>query len=349
MSRGNPHGALFGRGTRIPSSPTASVREPRRIASGTVPAPAPTPLLSRRLIYVLGKGGAGRTTIAAALGLAASRRGARTLVAEVSGRGELAQLFGRAPDGGEVEVAADLWSLQLDTSRALEEYLHEHLPLRLLADVIGATRLIGYLAAATPGLRELLNAGKLWELGQPERRIPGAQPYDLVIVDAPASGHALSLLTAPGAFARAAQAGPIARQGQKIDDTLHDPAQTGLIGVVRGEDAAVSELLDLALRLRRELGLAPELVVVNALPAEPLDAPDVAALEQALASFEGGARAALARTLAQDRSALRARDQVLRLARELPAAAIVELAEDQGPAFGLAALERLAEQLDGAL
>jgi anion-transporting ArsA/GET3 family ATPase len=319
---------------------------------------APPPLLSRRLIYVLGKGGVGRTTVAAALGLAASRRGARTIVVEVSGRGELAQLFSGSGGGqagghdarsGEVEVAPGLWALQIDTSRALDEYLHEHLPLRMLADLIGATRLIGYLAAATPGLRELLNAGKVWELAQPERRIPHASPYDLVVVDAPASGHALALLTAPQAFARAAQGGPIARQGKKIDDTLHDAALCGLVGVARGEDAAVSELIGLIERLRQELGLTPELLVINALVSSPLADHDREVLERALASLTDGPRTAVARTLSEDSAVRYAREQAQRLTRELPATRLVELERSDSPEFGRGELEALAMQLDSAL
>jgi anion-transporting ArsA/GET3 family ATPase len=313
--------------------------------------PAP-PLLTRRLLFVLGKGGVGRSTVAAALGLLAARRGARTIVAEVSGRGELAQLFGCTVRAGEVEVAPGLWAIQIDTARALDEYLHEHLPLRMLADLVGATRLIGYLAAATPGLRELLNAGKLWELAQPERRIPDASPYDLVIVDAPASGHALALLSAPQSFARAAQGGPIARQGKRISDTLVDPAQTGLIGVARAEDAAVSELLELRNALGDELGLAPDLVAINAVSPRDLGPEDAEALHAALArpdALAGEARAAVEQALAAEQTECRERAQIERLERELPGTPVVELTRASSAELAVADLEALAEQFEAVL
>jgi anion-transporting ArsA/GET3 family ATPase len=313
------------------------------------PSASRRPLLERRLIYVLGKGGVGRTTTAAALGLIASRRGARTIVAEVSGRGELAALFGREPRAGEVEIAPRLWAIQIDTARALDEYLAEHLPLRMLADLVGATRLIGYLAAATPGLRELLNAGKVWELAQPERRVPDASPYDLVIVDAPASGHALALLTAPQSFARAAQGGPIARQGGRIDETLHDPDQTALVGVARGNDASVTELVELTRRIDTELGLALELIVADALPRAPLEPADAQALERVRPGLAGLTRAAVERALAQSRDAGVAREQVERLGRELPGVPLVELARSDSTEFGLDELEALAAELEVAL
>ena len=307
------------------------------------------PLLSRRLIYVLGKGGVGRTTVAAALGLLSSRRGARTIVAELSGRGELARLFGHEVERGEVEIAPRLWAIQIDTATALDEYLAGHLPLRMLADLVGATRLIGYLAAATPGLRELLNAGKVWELAQTERRVPDASPYDLVIVDAPASGHALALLTAPQSFARAAQGGPIARQGGRIAETLRDPALTALIGVARGNDAAVTELVELTQRIDEELGLALSLVAVDALPQAPLDDGDAAALARARGSLGGAARTAIDRALAQSRDAHVAREEVERLRRELAGTPLVELPRSDSAEFGLAELETLAAQLEVAL
>lgn len=313
--------------------------------------PAP-PLLTRRLLFVLGKGGVGRSTVAAALGLLAAQRGARTIVAEVSGRGELAQLFGCTVRAGEVEVAPGLWAIQIDTARALDEYLQEHLPLRMLADLVGATRLIGYLAAATPGLRELLNAGKLWELAQPERRIPDASPYDLVIVDAPASGHALALLSAPQSFARAAQAGPIARQGKRISDTLLDPTQTGLIGVARADDAAVSELLELRSALGDELGLAPDLVAINAVSPRDLSPADADALRAALArpdALAGEARAAVEQTLAVEQTECHARAQIERLERELPGTPVVELTRSSSPELAIADLAALAEQLEAVL
>jgi anion-transporting ArsA/GET3 family ATPase len=314
-------------------------------------SPAPG-LLARRLVFVVGKGGVGRSTVSAALGMLAARRGARTIVAEVSGRGELAQLYGIGVEQGEVEVAPRLWAIQIDTERALDEYLHEHLPLRMLADLVGATRLIGYLAAATPGLRELLNVGKLWELAQPERRVPDVSPYDLVVVDAPASGHSLALLTAPQAFARTAQAGPIARQGGRIDEFLHDRGSTAVVAVARPEDAAVSELLELNERLLREAELPLDLVVVNAVSDELLDDGDASMLRALLArpgELPLGARVAVERTLSGDLESRLEREQIERLAAALPEVPRVALPRSNGGELGLLELADLAAELEAAL
>jgi anion-transporting ArsA/GET3 family ATPase len=316
------------------------------------PATTTTPLLKRRLLWVLGKGGVGRTTVAAALGLLGARRGARTIVAEVSARGELPDLFGAGAVDGESELAPGLWTIQVDTRRALDEYLHEHLPLRMLADMVGATRLISYLAAATPGLRELLNTGKVWELAQPQRRVQPADPYELVVADAPASGHALGLLTAPGSFARTAQAGPIARQGGRIDEMLHDRARTGLIGVARPAEAAVTELLELRASLRDRAGLDLDLVVVNYLPPTGASAADALELADALTReglLSADARAAIERALFEERLRRVALEQVARLERELDGVPVIELPALYVGRVGRAEVESLSEQLEGAL
>ncbi len=225
-------------------------------------------LLSRRLLFVAGKGGVGRTTVAAALGLVAARRGLRTIVAGVGGRDELPLLFGADPagseTGGEREVTAGVFSIAIDPQRAMEEYLRDQLPIGAAADLLSASRTFGYLAAATPGLRELLTVGKVWELAQPVRRRSGGEPYDLVIVDGPATGYGVSLLAAPRTFANVARRGPVSRHAATIHATLVDRLTTGVVGVSRPQQAAVDELLETRGRLRDELGIELGGVIVNA-------------------------------------------------------------------------------------
>lgn len=297
--------------------------------------------------------------MAAALGLLYAHHGARTIIAELSGRGELLSAFGRPPKdpaapapSDEIEVVERLYAVQIEPQRALAEYLHEQLPLRVLADLFGATRTLGFLAAATPGLAELLSVGKIWELAQRERIIPGASPYDRVIVDAPASGHSLALLAAPQAFARTARTGPIARQAGRISDALLDRAQTALLAVATPEDAAVSELLELQEALRRELSRELDAVLVNAMPPARFEAGDTRALEGALAGgaeLGDDARVALARAVAEDRELEAARTQVERLASALPGTPLIELAFSNSVEFAAAELQTLAERLGEVL
>ncbi|HEX2085999.1 MAG TPA: ArsA-related P-loop ATPase [Solirubrobacteraceae bacterium] len=205
-------------------------------------------LLDKRLVFVTGKGGVGKTAVAAALGLLATQRGLRTIVAEVALRDDVQRTVG-----------GDVPTISVDPQEAMEMYLSDQLAAPL-AEVLKQSRVFGYLAAATPGMRELLTVGKLWELAQPERRVAGAEPYDLVVVDAPATGHGLALLDAPRTFAGVAAAGPIARQARIIHGTLTDRELTGIVAVATPEEMPVNEVE----LLRGELGDRLDLVVANA-------------------------------------------------------------------------------------
>ncbi|UTI66468.1 AAA family ATPase [Paraconexibacter antarcticus] len=323
----------------------------------------PAEVFSKRLVFVTGKGGVGKTTVAAALATAAAGRGLRTIVAEVAAREDAARrLAGDHGEGRVVrvfeerEVAPGLHHITVDPEHAMQEYLIDQLPVKALADALVSSRVFSYLAAATPGMRELLTVGKLWELAQDERRTPGAHPYDLVVVDAPATGHGLALLAAPSTFADAARVGPIARQGRTIDEMLSDPSRTGVIAVTTAEETPVSETLLLRDGLRAQAGLDLDAILVNQLLPGPLRTADAEALAGALAgdgrdaAGDGAAvavasrrRAALHATRAQHERARRQRAQLQRLRRgidgELPVLTL--------PATPDGTVAALAERLAG--
>ncbi len=314
-------------------------------------------LLSKDLIVVTGKGGAGKTTVAAALGLAAAARGRRVVVAEVAARDELARTLTGEGSQPFVEraVAPGLHHVSIDPQHAMEEYLTDQMPSRALASVLVRSRMFTYLAAATPGLRELLTMGKAWELAQPERRTPGATPYDLVVLDAPATGHGLALLRAPGTFADAAQVGPIARHGRTIHAMLTDRTRTGVVAVAAAEELAVNEALALRETLRDGLGLDLDLVVVNAMLPDRFTAAEAGALDAAAlnaAPPDAGTLDAAARTRAvgvaraHHRRARAQRAQAARLRRGLGGeVALTTLPYLVRHAMGAADLEQLAGRL----
>jgi anion-transporting ArsA/GET3 family ATPase len=248
---------------------------------------------------VTGKGGVGKSTVAAALGLVAARRGLRTIVAEVARRDDVSRALG-GEGIQEEQLAPGLHHVSIDPEHAMELYLADQLPSRALVDVLTSSRTFTYLAAATPGMRELLTVGKVWELAQQDRRTPGAEPYDLVVLDAPATGHGVAVLSAPRTFAQTARVGRIARQGRTIDAMLTDPTRTGVVAVARPEEMPVSETLSLQDALRDELGLEVGLVVANGILPQRFSAGDARRLQAAPDRPEiRAARHAVARARAQ--------------------------------------------------
>jgi anion-transporting ArsA/GET3 family ATPase len=240
-------------------------------------------LSGKRLLVVTGKGGVGKSTVAAALAITASGRGLRTIVAEVAARSDVASLLGAsgAAPGREVELAPGLHHVSIEPQGALAEYIRDEVPGRVPGMILARSRAFDVLTTATPGMRELLTVGKVWELAQRPRRTPGARPYDLVILDAPASGHAAALLGAPRTFASIANVGPVARQGAAIDRMLRDRHATGVIAVATPEQMAVSETLDLRRTLAESLEIALEGVVVNRVLPARFNAADARALASA--------------------------------------------------------------------
>src|SRR5439155_8747052 len=163
-------------------------------------------LLDKRLVFVTGKGGVGKTTVSGCLALIAARRGKRVIVCEVAQEE-------RGHD--EVEIAPNIHSIAIDPEHAMREYLTDQVG-QTFSRLMTSSRIFMYLAAAAPGMRELLTIGKVWDLAQLDQRRTGDTPYDLVLLDAPATGHALGMLRTPRTFRDVARVGPISRQAGRI-------------------------------------------------------------------------------------------------------------------------------------
>jgi hypothetical protein len=230
-------------------------------------------LLERKLIVVTGKGGTGKTTVACALGLLGAGRGLRTIVVELGDQHRLPVLFsvdktdseghrrdvGHAeatpPEAGvEVELEAGLWSTSIDPDRALLEWLRT-LAGRLSARMLAASSTFHYFAAAAPGAKELVTMVKLLRLCE--------SAYDLVVLDAPATGHALAMLSSPQTFSAIVRVGPLADHAQSVKDLLGDNARCAYVAVAEGTEMAVTETLELEEGLRRRLDRDLDAVLVN--------------------------------------------------------------------------------------
>src|ERR1041385_2968944 len=221
-------------------------------------------ILDKRLIFVTGKGGVGKSTVAAALGVAAAREGKRAIVCEVAQQERMSRFFERQGVGyHETEIAPNLFAFSIDPQRALEEYLLQQIKVKPVYDLMFKNRVFTYFAAATPGLRELVTIGKVWELAQLDRRVKRGSKYDLVIVDAPATGHGVSILKTPKTFSDIARVGPIKRQADTIFNFITDPKLTSVCAVAWPEEMPVNETIDLRKKLKRELALSLDQVFMN--------------------------------------------------------------------------------------
>jgi anion-transporting ArsA/GET3 family ATPase len=222
-------------------------------------------LLDRKLLFITGKGGVGKTTMAAAIGMAAAQAGRRTIVVEVGEQSQLTRLYGQAPaqPGVEKRLESNLSSISIDPDRALLEWL-QALGGRVSGRVLASSGTFQYFAAAAPGARELVSMIKIWQLTRAERR-RGSPGHDLVVVDAPATGHALGLLRSPRTFGAIARVGPIAGHTREVQALLGDPTSSAYVAVALGTEMAVTEALELQDALEAQLERSLEAVVVNSL------------------------------------------------------------------------------------
>lgn len=304
-------------------------------------------LLERRLIFVTGKGGVGKSTVATALGLLAARSGLRTIVAELASQERVRRVFDQ--DGHtfeEVRLDGDLFTISIDPQHAMEEYLR--VKTGAVGQALGSTKLFQAFAMATPGMRELLSIGKVWELSQHERRTDDAHAYDLVIVDSPATGHGAGILRTPRTFADIARLGPIHHQAGSIAATIADPDFTAVIAVCTPEEMPVNETLWLRDTLAQD-GMAIRATIANSCYPERFSRAEHARLVQAR---EGAASplavAALRAALSEQARADIQREQLERL-REGLGTEVVELPYLFTDGIGRAELGQLADALHDGL
>jgi anion-transporting ArsA/GET3 family ATPase len=223
----------------------------------------PSPdLLDRRLLFFTGKGGVGKSTVAAATALLAANIGKRVLLIEVDAKGDIPAQFEQRPVGFQPrEVHPGVLAMAMDTEASLQEYLRLNLRVPVLGRVGPLAKALDFVASAAPGVKEILTIGKVcWEVRE---SIEGRSDIDLVVVDATATGHIVAQLGAPGSIRELVDVGPVRAQTQWLSELLEDPAITAVNIVTTPEEMPVVETIELVGQLREQVPVPLGTVVVN--------------------------------------------------------------------------------------
>jgi anion-transporting ArsA/GET3 family ATPase len=304
-------------------------------------------LSDRHLLFVTGKGGAGKSTVTAALALLAARAGKRVLVCEVNAAQErIPPLLGAEPGGGALqEVRPGIHALNVRPRDAMREYGLMVLRFRAVYSAVFENRLAQYFLRMIPSLAELVMLGKILHEAR-SRRPDGGPRWDTVLVDGPATGHAVQMLRVPSALLDAVPAGPLRRDAEWMHRLLVDPVKTAVALVTLPEDMPVNEAIELDAQVRGVLGMARAGLLVNAMPGSRISSAEARALRRAgsspppLGPAARAAELASLRTEEARRHLARARDAI-----DLPTTVIPLIAS---AAWGPAEVEEVAGAVDAA-
>jgi anion-transporting ArsA/GET3 family ATPase len=249
-------------------------------------------LLSKRLVFFSGKGGVGKSLVGAALARAARERGKKVLLVEVDAPLEAARYLGRPPVGGRVtEVEPGLFTVNLRPRAVMDEYVRHVLKIDLIARRIIQSPIYERFFAAAPGLKELMVLGKIMVLEEERIGFSRRPRYDLIVVDAPATGHGLQFLKIPLAASKAVPVGPVGANARRILTLLRDPERTALAIVATPEEMAVVEATELHQMATDEVGITTAALLLNCCHEQELDASEEALVLKLSAEGAGGALA----------------------------------------------------------
>lgn len=222
-------------------------------------------LLQKRLLIVSGKGGVGKSTVVAAMALIAARRGQRVLTVEVGSKERISQLFGVAEVGHEGrQIYDNIWAMNMQPMEVMDEFVESQVPLRALARQVEDSPIYQYFVAAAPGLKELVTLGKIMVLEEERQSRRSKKPaWDLIIVDAPATGHGIAFLRVPYLVSDTLRIGPIYKQAQRIIKLLTDKRRTRFLLVTLAEEMPSNEAIEMYHTIEEELDIPLGSVIIN--------------------------------------------------------------------------------------
>lgn len=221
-------------------------------------------LLNRRVIFVVGKGGTGKTTMVAALGLAAAKNDKKVLMVETQENDALGMLFGQTPLTQKPSVLGpNIWGVRINSKMVLDEYIKRYVTVGFVAYQIIHSRVFEHLAVATPGLKEVMSLSEIWRFEQKKDPETDDFLYDHIIVDSPATGHGLSLLRVPSTLKSMFQTGPLATQTGWVQDMLQDSSRTCLLSVTLPEELPINEALEFERTAENDLNIRMASTIVN--------------------------------------------------------------------------------------
>ncbi len=227
---------------------------------------------SRRFLFVMGKGGVGKTSVSAALALALAGRGKRVLIAMCGAHERLSSILGTPPIGHDIQRLADgVWATNIDAERAMEEYGHIVLKVKAVSKAVFQNKYTGAFFRAVPGLHDWSMLGKAW-YHTTEKRDDGQHRFDVVLFDTPATGHGLDMLRVPKVILDIVPPGVLRHDAERAWELFRDPIRSGVVVVTLPEEMPTTETIELVSTLRNELSVPVQRLIINAMH-EPLFSP----------------------------------------------------------------------------
>ncbi len=305
-------------------------------------------LLDKRIIIVTGKGGTGKTSVAAALGLWAAKSGRRTLICETHGTARICRMFGRATEGyTPVQVHPGLHVMSITSEEAIEDYVVQQIKVQKLYKLVFRNRVMGPFMDAVPGLHDAVHLGKVFDLVRDEEE--GRPAWDLVIVDAPATGHGLHMFNAPRAMMDLTRLGPVYEGVKLVDDVVGDPETTALLLTCLPEEMPVTETQDLWQRLGERQGQVAAVVLNEITPAPIEHHEDWEAALRVLRGVQDPAVQEAVELTAGWMARAQRQNQARNKLTEATGCPVVDLPLQADRALGFAELQTLSTALSSAL